>query len=60
MRTKEKETKKRYTLLLPPSLYESYREWAQEERRSTNAQIQWALEKCLSQAQKSKQKGGRK
>lgn len=43
-------TKKSFALRLQPQMYDSLQRWADDDLRSLNAQIEWALREALRRA----------
>jgi hypothetical protein len=46
--------KKSFVLRLDPDIYEALEKWAADEFRSTNGQIEWALNKALKESGRMK------
>lgn len=46
-------TRKQYPLRIDPEVWEAVERWAQDDMRSTNAQVEWILRDALRRARRS-------
>ncbi len=52
-------TRKAYPLRVDPELYKALEQWAADELRSVNAQIEYLLTEAVRKAGRAKRGGGR-
>ena len=45
--------RKQYPLRVAPEIWEAVERWAQDDMRSTNAQVEWILRDALKRAKRS-------
>ena len=58
MENKESKQKKQIPLRLSASLYASLAEWAEDEFRSVNGQIEYLLSECVKQHRRGRRGSG--
>lgn len=54
---RDNQIKKQIPLRLAPTLYRELTEWAEDEFRSLNGQIEYLLTECVNKHRKGKKKG---